>query len=866
MIDSVLAWALRYIRLGWAVFPVELRVDRDGKVLKQPMIQAWQVNATLDEAKVREWWTRWPKAGIGIRTGDRFFMVDVDLKSGGQDDLDFLVEQYGRFDTLQQITGTGGYHFLFEMPDFAVRNIQGAQTPIFGPGIDIRGVGGYMVACPSWNPQTKRFYCWDGADEIEQQLIARAPAWMLERLKARRPNPEGWTPAPALAEAWPKGQRHRGLVSLAGTMRQRGLTAAEMLPTLLAANRARCNPPYDEDHIRQIADSMEKYPPGKLSFRAPRVPAAADVADGSRPAAEVSLSAADIEAAVDAVIGAKDLAAATRLAPEIGKLKPVQQEVVLVRLREAFGGAWRARSFARAMRGDGDDDMGASGPIEEDDGDLALARPPHTEAGNADRIVALYGDHIRYCKEMNKWLLWDGKRWQPDTKDAMAMVQKAVEMAREMYRVAVKNGDKGLQVWARISESLRVINASLRIAQGCGGIPVSTTQLDSHEYLLNCPNGVVDLCKGELLKHNKNFLITKLCPIEYHPSAKAPTFMAFIEWAMGGRSPESDLTEKTRRMMGFLQRAFGYALTSDVSEKVLFICHGKKGNNGKTTLLNLFRAIMGDDYTGQIDIKSVMATKTTDAGARADLADLRGCRLVVTSEVDKEDRLNVAKIKAITAGLGAKVKARRLFENPMEFIATHKLFMDCNHRPRVNDADDAIWNRLRLVPFLNHVSHDEMDLDLPNKMFAEAQGVLAWAVRGSQNWYKRLREGARGGGLGVPPEVKGAGEEWRDEDDPLRDFLEDCCSLEDIGDDKCFTPVGDMRAAYDRWAKDDGQKFTIGPREFNDRMEQRGIVQSRGRVLNGKKTRCWEGITMRGDLLMITRERRNAREMSMADD
>jgi putative DNA primase/helicase len=105
------------------------------------------------------------------------------------------------------------------------------------------------------------------------------------------------------------------------------------------------------------------------------------------------------------------------------------------------------------------------------------------------------------------------------------------------------------------------------------------------------------------------------------------------------------------------------------------------GNNGKTTLLNLFRDLLGKDYSGQISIETVMTMKTQDATARADLADLRGARLVVTSEVEEGHKLNERLIKYLTGGGGA-IKSCRKYENPIEFEGTHKLWMDCNHRPK----------------------------------------------------------------------------------------------------------------------------------------------------------------------------------------
>jgi hypothetical protein len=138
----MLDWALRYIRLGWPVFPLRG---------KKPRVEHGLKEATLNEEKVRAWWGQWPDANIGVVTGLRFFAFDVDTKSGGEDAFDALVRQFGPFpDTLQHITGTGGKHLLFRMPDFPVP----CSVNKVAAGIDIRGVGGYIVVAPSIHPET----------------------------------------------------------------------------------------------------------------------------------------------------------------------------------------------------------------------------------------------------------------------------------------------------------------------------------------------------------------------------------------------------------------------------------------------------------------------------------------------------------------------------------------------------------------------------------------------------------------------------------------------------------------------------------------------------------------------------------------
>jgi P4 family phage/plasmid primase-like protien len=567
--------------------------------------------------------------------------------------------------------------------------------------------------------------------------------------------------------------------------------------------------------------------------------ATADICD------EIPVSAADVEAAAEAAIAADDLVAAVALAPNIGSLKAMIRVVVLAKLRQHFKRRWPASDIQRAMKEaaaanaepppeDGLEDEAGQPPDGPD-----LLPYPLTDAGNGERIAAMFGGEIRYCVEMKRWLVWDGIRWGVDELNVMR--QKAKAMARLLHRQGKDRGEDKFQVHARATESYAGISAALGSAATESGIPISAAELDQHPYLLNCPNGVVDLRDGTLLRHNRDFLITKLCPVPYQANAPCDRFLGFLQWAMGA-NPEAELSDRAARLVGFLQRAFGYALTSDVSEKAVFILHGERGNNGKTTLLTTFRDLLGRDYSGQLVIDTVMSMKNQDATTRADLADLRGVRLVVTSEVEKEHKLNEGKIKYITAGMGS-IKSCRKYENPIEFTATHKLFMDCNHRPVVRGVDDAIWRRLKLIPFEVTVTEEEKDLQLPAKLRAEFPGILAWAVRGCIAWLKE--------GLGDPPEVSSAGQEWREHDDPLKEFLDDCCEK----GDELFIRASDLAAGYDHWAKQARERYPLGREAFNERLQAKGFKQSRSRRIDGKQTRTWEGIELRAEIAAALRNK-----------
>ncbi len=163
--------------------------------------------------------------------------------------------------------------------------------------------------------------------------------------------------------------------------------------------------------------------------------------------------------------------------------------------------------------------------------------------------------------------------------------------------------------------------------------------------------------------------------------------------------------------------------------------------------------------------------------------------------------------------------------------------MDCNHRPRVPDEGDAIWKRLKAVPFNVRIADADLDLQLPDKLRAEMPGILAWAVRGCIAWQKQ--------GLGEPPEVSQANLEWREHDDPLKEFLEDCCTV----DPDAYVGSRDLAAAYEWWAKQARERFPLGRENFGERMRAKGFISTRTREKDdegGKSSqlRVWKGLEL----------------------
>ena len=453
----------------------------------------------------------------------------------------------------------------------------------------------------------------------------------------------------------------------------------------------------------------------------------------------------------------------------------------------------------------------------------------YTDTGNAERLVRLYGSNIRFCAETKKWLVWDGRRWSfEDSRQVKRLFTKTMrEMYKQATEVAVQEHRAVAEKHARKAESAMAISAALKCAEAQDGILTSATELDRDPFLLNVLNGTLDLRNCELREHRRADLIMRMVHFNYRPETPCPQFLRFLSRIMGDSS-DSGGSDRANRLVAYLQKCFGYALTGDVSEKAVF-CFFGTGNNGKTTLLEIIRHVIAE-YSTQVLIESLMTRQSGESSTSlVDLADLRGARYVTTSEVEQGQRLAVGKLKYLTAGMG-DVKTCRKYENPITFPATHKLFLDANHKPEIRGAERAVWNRLKPIPFTVVIAPEEIDKQLLEKLKTEAEGILAWLVEGSKRWMEE--------GLGDPPEVTDASTAWQAESDRFPDFIEERCVVGPGG----WVPVAELWPAYQDWCEQNHEKNRLDKTTFDGRLEKLGY--HRGTRKDGT-VRAWIGIRFR---------------------
>ncbi|WP_144640061.1 phage/plasmid primase, P4 family [Bacillus cereus] len=413
-----------------------------------------------------------------------------------------------------------------------------------------------------------------------------------------------------------------------------------------------------------------------------------------------------------------------------------------------------------------------------------------TEMGNAERIAYEYGHVIKYINDVG-WYIWDGKRWKVDTKKEIERITAKV------LRSLSKSDDEAEAKWSRMCERRNIRMNSIKDLMPL--VPGERGDFDTHKYLLNVENGIVDLKTGKLQQHDRELGLTKITNIAFDENAKCPEWLNFLDQIFQG---DKELAE-------YMQRLIGYSLTGEITEQIMVFLIGG-GSNGKSTFINIIKDIMGD-YGRQA--KSDTFIKKKETGANNDIARLVGSRFVSAIESEDGEQLSEAFVKQITGG--EPVLARFLRQEFFEFIPEFKVFFTTNHKPVIKGVDEGIWRRIRLIPFNLQLPKEKRDKKLPEKLSLEMPGILNWAIEGCLKWQQS--------GLKDPAIVMKATGDYKEEMDILGPFMFECCfKREDVQ-----IEAKELYEVYANWCFRNGE-HQLKNRAFYRILETQGFKRERG--------------------------------------
>lgn len=430
---------------------------------------------------------------------------------------------------------------------------------------------------------------------------------------------------------------------------------------------------------------------------------------------------------------------------------------------------------------------------------------PYTDLGNTKRLVQDLDGGARFVSEHGKWVIRHGHQWKPDFENHVELRAKNVG-----EQLLAGSPDKGRYAAGLKAQSERSIRAMVRLAQTEVGVPVSAAAFDRDPHTLSTPSGLVDLRTGQIRSERADEFHSKVTGAKFDPSATCPVFCSVLEQIL----PDPDNRD-------FLQRWCGYCLTGLTNEQVILFIYGL-GANGKSVLTNLLYRVVGD-YGKRTPMASLMQRRT-DA-ATNDIAALQGARLILASEGNPGQKLDTALVKSLTGG--DPITARFLHKEHVTFDPAGKIMVASNHLPEIDANDPAIWRRLQFLPLDRVFRDDQQDRSLPEKLWAEREGVLAWAIQGAVQWYTM--------GLVPPATVRDAVLAYRAELDTIGAFLDQRCVI----DPAASAPAGLLFHAFNEFARAAGVR-PANITEFGRELGKRGFS---GRM--GTSERMRFGLTLK---------------------
>jgi hypothetical protein len=152
---------------------------------KRPLLVGWQEKASIEEEQIRSWWSTHPAALPAIIVGRAgLIVIDCDRHPGGNDGIEAFNELLSAnggslSDVPMTKTARGGAHLFFKQPKGEPLGNRRGELP---DGVDVRGVGGFVIAPGAVLADGKRWQSVNGRPSLAQAFkagtIPELPLWL----------------------------------------------------------------------------------------------------------------------------------------------------------------------------------------------------------------------------------------------------------------------------------------------------------------------------------------------------------------------------------------------------------------------------------------------------------------------------------------------------------------------------------------------------------------------------------------------------------------------------------------------------------------------------------------------------------------
>lgn len=473
-------------------------------------------------------------------------------------------------------------------------------------------------------------------------------------------------------------------------------------------------------------------------------------------------------------------------------------------------------------------------PPEQYNSGCVLRPEDFSDVGQATVLAQEYMDKLRYSPSTD-YMVYNGSFWEESKPKSQGISQELtdrqlVEVEAELKKamdVMVKNGAMALlatlgpkkaaesfnkeqaRSYERYTQAVEYkkyvikrrdtknITATLKEARPM--LEISQQLLDADEFFLNTPDATYDLRKGgaEVMVHDPLHFITKQTGV-------APGTEGKELW----ESALDTFFQSDKDLIEYVQKIVGLASVGKVYVEALIIAYGE-GRNGKSTFWNVVSRVLGS-YSG--NISADMLTVGCRRNVKPELAEAKGKRLLIAAELEEGMRLNTSNVKQLCST--DEIYAEKKYKDPFSYTPTHTLVLYTNHLPKVGAIDKGTWRRLIVIPFNAKIEGNSDIKNYADYLYENAGGaILSWIMEGAK---KVIAEQFH---IEAPEKVKEAIAAYRDNNDWMQHFLDECCEIDESYTAKsgevyneyrafCIRVGEFIRSTADFYTALDGEEFT----------------------------------------------------------
>lgn len=482
------------------------------------------------------------------------------------------------------------------------------------------------------------------------------------------------------------------------------------------------------------------------------------------------------------------------------------------------------------------------------DGAGSLKPEDYSDVGQAKALSREYGEELKFTAATD-FIRFDGDVWVEDKQMAVGacvefldlQLQDAKDCIEEAQQAlvkagydesAVKQGSKAIAkdikaehlgifymlvgaekyfAFAMKRRDYKYITSALNVAKSMLTIKVS--DLDKDPVLLNTPRATYNLEKGVSGEqpHDPFDLITKIT--ECSPGDDGmDIWLEALETFFCG---DQELIE-------YVQKVIGLAAIGKVYEEFIIIAYGD-GANGKSTFWNTIARVLGT-YSGKIS--SDILTMGNKVNAQPEMAELKGKRLIIASEMQEGVRLNTAMVKQLCST--DEIQACKKYKDPFHFVPSHQVVLYTNHLPKVGANDDGIWRRLKVIPFNAKIKGNSDIKNYADYLYEKAgSAIMKWIIEGAEKVSQSNHK------VNDPKCVRDAVAAYREDNDWLGHFIADCCEVDASYEEKS----GELYQQYRAYCIQNGE-YTRSTTDFYAAVEKLGFYRhktNKGSMVTGVK-------------------------------